>query len=825
MTSTVADRVMETTATTGTGPVTTNGAVPQYQAFASAFSNGAIIPYCLLSGDGSNWETGTGILTISGGTTTIQRSAVTSSAGPGVLINLFGTSTIFCDLSASFIENLVSISTVAPIEGGPIGLTGTISLAPMQSGTLLGNGTGAVGAPGTVQIANGLALGEATGFLWNPLLAGPNITLYNGQQSATISGGSNTDSVIAAPMLSAGKIYFELTVANVGENIMVGVAGAGDVTSSYIGSSTLSLGVLVAGSGIGSRGEVFYNGAGVVTWSSGGFNPGLGGTGTFGFAVDLNNELLWCTPDGVNWFGASSSSSGVNPATGAGGLSIAALMTATSGALAPAATISTVLETTTTTVNGGTPWAYTPPSGFGGPTTPQLSLAPVAGASVIGNAGTASAAPVAEPMTTMLDAMVGTYAQGDVLVRNATGWVALAPGTSGQVLATGGTSANAAWASTLPAGFTGVTPTLGDNSTKLATTAFVADMFSVLFGSGSDGAVTISSGTTTLTRDMNYTNLTLSGTGAINTNGFAIRCTGTLDITAAAAGAITSPANSAGTSGSGATGGTGAGAPSIGTTIIHGSNGGNGTTATTAAGGAGGAVTAVSTAAFVGGVGRGGGAGGAGTNAGGAGGSVGSSGTALVIASPLPSLAGSGAAALAAGAGVIVALGGAGGGAGGGDGTNAGGGGGGGGCNGPALQINARTIARGAGTAAGAIAAKGSNGGNGGNSSAGNTGGGGGGGGGSGGFIYILTETLTGATATNALDVSAGNGGTGGNGTGTGIGGTGGIGGNSGNYTVIVLSAATMTLGTPNQTGATGSAGSGTSGGAGGTGRSVQANL
>ena len=39
------------------------------------------------------------------------------------------------------------------------------------------------------------------------------------------------------------------------------------------------------------------------------------------------------------------------------------------------------------------------------------------------------------------------------------------------------------------------------------------------FGDGSDGSLTISSGTTTLTRDMFYTDLLIDGTGILDTNG------------------------------------------------------------------------------------------------------------------------------------------------------------------------------------------------------------------------------------------------------------------------------------------------------------------
>src|SRR5271165_4942252 len=58
------------------------------------------------------------------------------------------------------------------------------------------------------------------------------------------------------------------------------------------------------------------------------------------------------------------------------------------------------------------------------------------------------------------------------------------------------------------------------------------------FGDGSDGNVTVNSGITTLTQDMFYNNLTLSGTGSIYTNGYRIFVKNKLDLTAAAVGAI-----------------------------------------------------------------------------------------------------------------------------------------------------------------------------------------------------------------------------------------------------------------------------------------------
>jgi len=63
--------------------------------------------------------------------------------------------------------------------------------------------------------------------------------------------------------------------------------------------------------------------------------------------------------------------------------------------------------------------------------------------SVLGNNSGGTAVPSTLSATNVLD-FIGTT-QGQILYRNASAWVALAPGTSGQVLATGGAAANPAW--------------------------------------------------------------------------------------------------------------------------------------------------------------------------------------------------------------------------------------------------------------------------------------------------------------------------------------------------------------------------------------------
>lgn len=331
-------------------------------------------------------------------------------------------------------------------------------------------------------------------------------------------------------------------------------------------------------------------------------------------------------------------------------------------------------------------------------------------------------------------------------------------------------------------------------------------------GDGSDGNITISSGTTTLTRDMFYSNLTINGTGVLNTNNFKVFVSGVLDLTAAQAGAIQNNGNVGGNA-SGATGGSAPTAEPAGTLNANG-QGGAGATATTAAGTAGTAGTALTGG---GGSSNGAGAGGTGTNAGGAG--AGGITPTVAIISRWETNFLRGVTLLAGGAGA------GGGGAGGGDGTNTGGGGGAGGNGGGFLAIYANVILTSSSTPAGVIQSMGGMGGNGGSGTAGVTGGGGGGGGGAGGYIYIAYNLRAGPQITGLIDVSAGMGGNGGNGFGTGAaGGKGGNAGNGGTVTLYQIPSATSSniifnnslAATTWTAAATGSAAVGNTGGVGG---------
>lgn len=137
----LADRVKETTTTTGTGTITLLGAVAAYQSFA-AIGNANVTYYTIAGQTGTEWEVGIGTYTASG--TTLARNTVLSSSNAGSLVNFSaGTKDVWCDYPAGravqgadgYIENdsVISVSSTIntgnnAISGGPITINSGITV-------------------------------------------------------------------------------------------------------------------------------------------------------------------------------------------------------------------------------------------------------------------------------------------------------------------------------------------------------------------------------------------------------------------------------------------------------------------------------------------------------------------------------------------------------------------------------------------------------------------------------------------------------------------------------------------------------------------------
>lgn len=100
-----ADRVKDTTTTTGTGAITLAGTPPTgYVTFATGFNSASAIQVAYVIDDGAgNWEVGKGTFN---GTTGLTRDLVRSSSNSNALVNFgAGTKTVFCSPSSEHIDN------------------------------------------------------------------------------------------------------------------------------------------------------------------------------------------------------------------------------------------------------------------------------------------------------------------------------------------------------------------------------------------------------------------------------------------------------------------------------------------------------------------------------------------------------------------------------------------------------------------------------------------------------------------------------------------------------------------------------------------------
>jgi hypothetical protein len=120
----LADRVKETTTTTGTGTVTLLGASTGFQSF-SAIGTGNTTYYTIAGQTTSEWEVGIGTYTLSG--TTLARTTVLASSNAGSAVNFSaGTKDVFVTYPAGrsvsggegYTENDITIDVSSTINTG-----------------------------------------------------------------------------------------------------------------------------------------------------------------------------------------------------------------------------------------------------------------------------------------------------------------------------------------------------------------------------------------------------------------------------------------------------------------------------------------------------------------------------------------------------------------------------------------------------------------------------------------------------------------------------------------------------------------------------------
>jgi hypothetical protein len=139
----VADRVKETTITTGTGTLDLGGAASGFETFVAGIGNGNETYYVITDPNTGDFEVGVGTVT-DAATDTLSRDSVITSSNAGSLVNFgAGTKDVFCSLpseraviidDASNVEVTANI-TATSFDGSGAGLT-TLNASNVSSGTL-----------------------------------------------------------------------------------------------------------------------------------------------------------------------------------------------------------------------------------------------------------------------------------------------------------------------------------------------------------------------------------------------------------------------------------------------------------------------------------------------------------------------------------------------------------------------------------------------------------------------------------------------------------------------------------------------------------------
>ncbi len=241
----VADRVKETTTTTGTGTVTLLGASTGFQSFA-VIGNGNTTYYTIAGQTGNEWEVGIGTYASSG--TTLARTTVLSNSSgtePSALNFSAGTKDVFVTYPSSKSVNLDASGNVSAL--------GTVSSGTWQATTIGIN----YGGTGQTSYTDGqLLIGNSTGntLTKTTLTAGSGIAITNGSGSISIAAtnsGTVTSvaatvpsflSVTGSPITTSGTLAITLSgtalpIANGGTGAIT-LAGASIAT--YSGTETLT---------------------------------------------------------------------------------------------------------------------------------------------------------------------------------------------------------------------------------------------------------------------------------------------------------------------------------------------------------------------------------------------------------------------------------------------------------------------------------------------------------------------------------------------------------------------------------------------------------
>lgn len=321
----LADRVQETTATTGTGTLTLGGAVSGYQSFA-VVGNGNACFYAIVNG--SAWEVGVGTYSTTG--PSLARTTVLSNAsGNTSPITLVGSSSVFLTYPAEKSVNLDASGNVSPL--------GTITSGTWNGSTIgvAYGGTGVTSSSGASSVVlrdanQNITFNNYTAGAMATTAAGGTtvLTVSSGRTQILVGSTTQTFQLPNATTVGLGQSYI---FVNNSSGLLTVKDNAGTTVETVPSGGVTQLGALSIATSAGTWGAYSFIPAAVDwgtnslalsttvitggTWNGGVITGNYGGTGLSTF-VAANNALYSS--------GASTLTAGTLPVA-AGGTGITSL--------------------------------------------------------------------------------------------------------------------------------------------------------------------------------------------------------------------------------------------------------------------------------------------------------------------------------------------------------------------------------------------------------------------------------------------------------------------------------------------------------------------
>ena len=281
----IADRVRETTNSTGTGAVTLAGAYISFQTFLAAIGNGNTTYYTIASAATGEWEVGIG--TYSSGPNTLSRDTILASSNGGAAVNFIAGSKDVFVTQPSERSLLLNSSSNGLVAGNAAFTAGDLLYA--TSTTAVSNL--AIGALNTVLTSTGSAPQWSNSLSLSTLTTSSTVTLNGG----TTNGVAYLN---GSKVLTTGSaLTFDgtnLSAGNASQNLGTTTARWGTVYATALSDGTDQL--------VGSSGAVARFGYGAA-WTDQSFaiggseamrltSTGLGiGTSSPGAKLDVNGQV------------------------------------------------------------------------------------------------------------------------------------------------------------------------------------------------------------------------------------------------------------------------------------------------------------------------------------------------------------------------------------------------------------------------------------------------------------------------------------------------------------------------------------------------------